>query len=281
MANRYKRVVPLVLVAVSIGQAAPAYSAGRVPKQTVNTILNGKGIPKSSLGVDGDFYIDTRSLLIYGPKTKGKWPTPQSLQGPTGPSGPSGNDGKNGNDGKVISTASAINGTQGPQGIQGIQGIPGASGPQGIQGEKGEKGEKGEVGPAGSPGAPGPAGTPGTSGPQGPAGAVGTTGAQGPQGLTGAQGPQGLTGAQGPAGATKVTYGDFLLGDFVSSTPASQSVQITGFEPGKRYLLRIRFYLYQPLDISEYFLPMALSITSSTGSPVAHIGYVVSHGYSF
>ena len=65
-------------------------AAGRTSSSIANTILNGKGVPLSTLGIDGDFYIDTRSLLIYGPKIKNKWPAPQNLQGPTGAAGSSG-----------------------------------------------------------------------------------------------------------------------------------------------------------------------------------------------
>jgi hypothetical protein len=78
-------------------------AAGRTAASIPNTILNGKGVPATSLGINGDFYIDTRSLLIYGPKAKGKWPLPQNLQGPigaTGVTGISGSDGKNGSDAK-------------------------------------------------------------------------------------------------------------------------------------------------------------------------------------
>jgi len=54
-------------------------SAGRTSSAIPNTILNGKGAPLTTLGIVGDFYIDTRSLLIYGPKKSNKWPLPQSL----------------------------------------------------------------------------------------------------------------------------------------------------------------------------------------------------------
>jgi hypothetical protein len=176
-----------------------AAAAGRTITTPANTILNGKGAPKSSLGIDGDFYIDVRSLLIYGPKRKGKWPTPQNLQGPTGASG---NDGKNGADGKSASTSN-VNSVTGPQG------------PVGPQGEKGEKGD------SGLPGAQGPAGLPGTSGasgPAGPAGANGSNGAQGPQG------PAGATGATGPAGPSEVTVIDIPSITLATSTPFSYAV---------------------------------------------------------
>jgi hypothetical protein len=41
-----------------------------------NSVLNGHGAPASSLGVDGDFYVDNTTptaLVIYGPKTAGAW----------------------------------------------------------------------------------------------------------------------------------------------------------------------------------------------------------------
>ena len=163
-------------------------AAGRTSSSIPNTILNGKGAPLSTLGIDGDFYIDTRSLLIYGPKKSKKWPIPQSLQGPVGASG---TDGKNGVEGKTISSASNV------------------AGPGGVQGDKGEKGEKGEIGSAGANGAAGLAGATGASGATGPAGspgggspgATGPAGSQGAIGLTGSKGETGTTGSNGLTGS--------------------------------------------------------------------------------
>ena len=164
-------------------------SAGRTSSAIPNTILNGKGAPLSTLGIDGDFYIDTRSLLIYGPKKIGKWPLPQSLQGPAGIPGV---DGKNGSEGKTISNASTV------------------AGPTGAQGEKGEKGDKGEPGLPGGNGAPGPAGAKGETGATGPQGATGPSGGGG--GTTGPAGPTGATGAKGDTGATGVAGAQGLIG---------------------------------------------------------------------
>lgn len=160
-------------------QFSDAVAAGRSTSQVVNTILNGKGAPKNSMGSNGDFYIDTRSLLFYGPKSKGRWPTPQSIQGPIGPSG---SDGKNGTDGRSPTNSN-------------VSAVTGPRGEKGEPGEKGDQGEPGIAGPAGAPGATGPAGP---AGPAGPSGATGATGAQGPAGSNGAAG---ATGAQGPVGA--------------------------------------------------------------------------------
>jgi hypothetical protein len=206
MKSRSRFVAVSVLLTSTLISIPYSSAAGRSTSAVVNTILNGKGAPKSSLGIDGDFYIDTRSLLLYGPKTKGKWPTPQSIQGPTGPAG---SDGRNGNDGKAVATnVSAVTGAQGPVG------------PQGEKGEKGDPGAPGAMGPAG------PAGASGSMGPAGPSGANGSNGAQGPAGPTGAtgaagaQGPKGETGTVGPSEVTVIDIPSWTLG---SGTPLSYS----------------------------------------------------------
>ena len=234
-----------------------ASAAGRSSKSIANTILNGKGAPKISVGIDGDFYIDTRSLLMYGPKKKGRWPVPTNLQGPTGPTG---NPGKSGNDGKTISSASTTSGPQGPQG---------PAGPKGEAGSPGASGSPGPAGPAGKDGAPGSAGPAGGSGGSGPAGA------------TGATGPAGATGAQGPAGESSLIYGQFAFNDFSAASASVQSVTLRGFKSRTSYVVRVRIYVHQPMDITEYFLPLALTVNSPIGNPVVHTGYFLSHGYSY
>jgi hypothetical protein len=166
-------------------------AAGRTSTTIPNTILNGKGAPLLKVGIDGDFYIDTRSLLIYGPKKSGKWPLPQNLQGPVGANGV---DGKNGNEGKSVSTASNVAGPTGSQGLQGLQGE------KGEKGDAGSPGASGSAGPAGATGPQGPSGSSG-GGSAGPAGATGATGATGSTGLTGLAGAKGETGTAGADGA--------------------------------------------------------------------------------
>ena len=188
--NRIRVAIAIVLtlfitgISVPISSAATKpKSAGRTSSSIPNTILNGKGAPLNTLGIDGDFYIDTRSLFIYGPKKNKKWPVPQSLQGPIGVSG---TDGKNGTEGRTISSASNV------------------VGPTGTQGEKGEKGDKGEIGSTGSAGLAGATGATGATGLTGSSGSgggtVGPTGAQGPAGSAGTQGVIGATGAKGETG---------------------------------------------------------------------------------
>ena len=155
----------VIAILITTINQTDSYGAGRTAGSVANTILSGEGVPAKSLGINGDFYIDSKSMNMYGPKKNNSWPIPISMRGPSGPVGPSGVDGKNG--------TSATSGA----------GATGAVGPQGPAGPQGA------TGPAGPAGATGPAGASGsgssTTGPAGPAGATGATGAQGPKGDTG------------------------------------------------------------------------------------------------
>ena len=48
------------------------------------SVLSGAGAPGGEAGSNGDFYIDTSSYNIYGPKTAGAWGSPTPLVGPAG-----------------------------------------------------------------------------------------------------------------------------------------------------------------------------------------------------
>ncbi|MSW04166.1 MAG: hypothetical protein F2887_01510, partial [Actinobacteria bacterium] len=90
MKRNHLSILFTIAILASASTASPANAAGRTAKTIPNTILNGRGAPANTVGINGDFYIDIRSLLIFGPKAKGKWPAPRNLQGPSGPSGVSG-----------------------------------------------------------------------------------------------------------------------------------------------------------------------------------------------
>ena len=66
------------------------------------TVLNGEGAPGGGLGEDGDFYLDTLTYDLYGPKTAGAWGTATSLVGPAGADGTDGTDGTDGADGRTV-----------------------------------------------------------------------------------------------------------------------------------------------------------------------------------
>jgi hypothetical protein len=173
-------------------------------------LLNGTTDPQSNIGTPSDFYINTTTNKIFGPKTATGWPAngvslvgPQGIQGAIGATGPQGPVGLTG--------AAGASGPQGPIGLtgatgpQGPIGLTGATGATGPQGPIGLTGATGATGPQGPVGLTGPTGATGPAGPQGPIGLTGATGPQGPIGLTGATGatgPQGPVGLTGPTGAT-------------------------------------------------------------------------------
>lgn len=75
-----------------------------------NTILSGASNPASGTGSDGDFYINTSSYTIFGPKAAGAWPAGVSLVGTPGSAGAPGDDGQGvipgGTPGQVLEKAS-------------------------------------------------------------------------------------------------------------------------------------------------------------------------------
>jgi hypothetical protein len=149
--------------------------AGRVATPGINTLLSGKGSPKSTAGIDGDFYIDTNKMNIYGPKESGKWPAAVSLKGPAGTNG------TNGLTGATGAKGTSTNGIDGAPGATGASGLPGANGATGPSGS-GSPGAAGSNGASGSNGTNGTNGLPGSIGATGPKGETGTVGLTGPVG---------------------------------------------------------------------------------------------------
>jgi trimeric autotransporter adhesin len=70
--------------------AGPAGNTGATGA-TGASVLNGTVVPSSGIGADGDFYINTATNILYGPKSSGVWPgTGISLVGPIGNTGSTG-----------------------------------------------------------------------------------------------------------------------------------------------------------------------------------------------
>jgi len=208
-------------------------SAGPTPTTVVNTILSGAGIPSKTLGINGDFYIDTKNLNLYGPKSKGVWKVSTSLRANEVPviANVIGEPGAMGQTGAKGATGAT--GARGETGLQGLQGPQGLQGVQGVQGTKGDNGVNGSTGATGTQGVQGTNGDNGTNGAQGIQGLQGLTGAAGTNGLTGAQGLpglQGATGVTGNAGATGATGGQGAKGDtgLTGSTGGQGSQGATG-----------------------------------------------------
>jgi hypothetical protein len=196
----------------------------------VNTILSGSGVPAKTLGINGDFYIDTKNLNLYGPKTKGVWKVSTSLRsrdvpvvanviGESGAMGQTGAKGATGDKGAT--------GATGPQGAPGIQGLTGLIGTTGLVGATGLTGLAGATGVAGAKGETGTQGIQGTKGDVGTQGAKGETGTQGIQGI---QGVKGETGAAGSS-ATSISYfvdlGTWMLATDKNLGPSDSSNFIT------------------------------------------------------
>ena len=79
------------------------------------TVLNGTVAPTTE-GVDGDFYLKTDTMELYGPRTGGSWGSATSLVGPTGATGatgPAGADGQGvptgGTTGQVLTKTDGTN----------------------------------------------------------------------------------------------------------------------------------------------------------------------------
>jgi hypothetical protein len=257
------------LVAPSSFAAPKPKAAGRTSTAVINTVLNGKGAPSNNLGINGDFYIDTRSLLISGPKVNGKWPTARSLQGANGTNGV---DGKNGSDAKNVSAASTSTGPAGPQGERGIKGADGAAGSSGAAGAVGVAGPAGSTGPAGS-GATGAQGSPGNNGTNG------TNGTNGDAGGTGITGARGETGTVGPS---EVTVGTLAFENIAGSAGASSAANLTGLKARKSYIVRLLIHTYHPSDrFYDSGMILDLTTTATSGSPVITKQYIPAFANSY
>ena len=205
-------------VSYSASKSVKPQLAGRTATSVSNTILNGITSPKSTQGINGDFFIDTKALTIYGPKASGRWPVGISLRGTQGVAGTTGTSGSNGTDGRNAQSASAVVGAQGATGAAGIKGEAGVAGTTGAQGVAGATGSAGIAGAQGSPGAIGNTGVQGNIGNTGSAGAQGLKGETGTAGAEGSKGETGTVGATGPSSALDGAIASWVLS---TATPGS------------------------------------------------------------
>jgi len=177
---------------ISWSQTGPAGTNG-------NTILNGTTTPAQTVGNNGDFYLNTSTHTLYGPKANGTWSTTgTSLVGPQGPAGATG--------------ATGATGAQGPAGTNGSTVLNGTGAPGSGIGHNGDFYLDTAANVLYGPKAAGTWSTTGTSlvGPQGPAGATGATGAPGTNGTNGTNGTTVLNGT-GTPGASLGNNGDLYL----------------------------------------------------------------------
>lgn len=116
------------------GAQGPAGSDG-APGADGKTVLNGTVDPTTE-GALGDFYINTTSSEIFGPKSAGGWGTGVSLVGPQGDTGAAGADGATGATGAAGADGSP--GADGDDGADGKTVLSGAGAPSGALGVDGD-----------------------------------------------------------------------------------------------------------------------------------------------
>lgn len=92
------------------GIQGPPGEAG-TPGADGRAVLSGDGPPDPETGSDGDFYIDTDTFEIYGPKLTGAWSTGTSLVGPQGAQGEKGEQGPAGPAGSGLWAVVSATGT--------------------------------------------------------------------------------------------------------------------------------------------------------------------------
>ena len=256
--SKYLRTLASLTLVGALAIPAPVFAAGRTATPVLNTILSGKGAPQSSLGANGDFYIDQKSFNFYGPKVKNRWPTPISLKGPAGPVGTTTGVTKNGSSAAITNGSSAV-------------GAKGDAGPAGPIGPIGPRGEKGEVGAPGLAGIPGAQGLPGAAGPAGASG----SGSPGATGATGAQGVQGPVGPSQVKIFTLQAAGGGVWNISTSGPAKSASAAFGNLEARKSYYFQI--FLYDRL--ASYLDPTSVvgaEVTSDSGTAVT---YDVQYGF--
>ena len=265
-------------VSYSASKSVKPQLAGRTATSVSNTILNGITSPKSTQGINGDFFIDTKALTIYGPKASGRWPVGISLRGTQGVAGTTGTSGSNGTDGRNAQSASAVVGAQGATGAAGIkgeagaQGATGATGGAGIAGAAGTTGAQGVAGATGSAGVAGAQGSPGATGNTGVQGNIGNTGSAGAQGLkgetgnAGAEGSKGETGTVGAAGPSSALFGVITFAEHISGGGfPSQSSNVFGlFEAEKDYAVRFHIFVVDPTQFMDFSLSVEFTATGAT-----------------
>lgn len=105
---------------------------------TGGNILRGPFPPEDDVGERGDFYLDTSTNTLYGPKTDSQWREATRIIAEPGERGEDGLDGRHGAQGEA--------GARGPQGPAGPKGEKGSAGAQGVPGIPGTKGDDGKDG---------------------------------------------------------------------------------------------------------------------------------------
>lgn len=99
----------------------PLGSGTGSPPPSGGTVLSGTGVPDNSLGNNGDYYLDTSTWTLYGPKANGVWPAGVTLVSQSGGSG--GTSGTGGTGGTTVGNGGhVLYGTGAPTDDIGVNG---------------------------------------------------------------------------------------------------------------------------------------------------------------
>lgn len=91
--------------ATTTGNTGPSTSTNApAPADAGSAMLSGTTDPGPEIGKDGDYYLNTATWMLFGPKANGAWPAGVSIAGPAGGSGAQGNTGTGGNTGLAGNT---------------------------------------------------------------------------------------------------------------------------------------------------------------------------------
>lgn len=248
-----------------------------------NNILSGPADPVPTTGTPGDWYINTTTNELFGPKTT-QWGSGILLGYSQNEANLSaltvgGNLGSNiGGTGTsaTIAVGAVTTGSPGTSASVTNTGTSSAAIfdfviPRGDTGSTGPQGPVGPAGPAGPQGIQGETGLTGPAGPQGDIGPTGPTGPQGevgPTGPTGPAGPQGDVGPEGPAGpagtAATITVGAVTTG------AAGTSVSVTNSGTSSAAIFNFTIPKGDKGDTGDTFnggtLTQALTLATGTSS---------------
>jgi len=290
-------IIPGLDTEIVVGGVAEAGPRGADGAGATNNILYGTANPTGGTGMDGNFFINTATWTLFGPKAAGAWPSGVSMIGPAGANGSNGSNGATGPQGAAGADGKTVlNGTGAPDNGLGTNGDfylatntwtvygPKAAGVWpagqtlvGPTGAAGNDGAPGADGAAGSPGAAGADGRTLLNGTGAPSNGLGADGdfyiatdtwliygpkASGtwPSGfdLNGADGADGADGAAGAAGAAGADGKTVLSG---SGAPTTEGVN------GDFYIRTSDWTIYGPKAAGAWGSPTSLvGPTGATGA---------------
>ena len=78
-----------------------------------------------------------------------------------------------------------------------------------------------------------------------------------------------------------ITQGSLSYTDINGGPGAAQSATITGFKATKSYLLRIMITTYVPSIVTDVSMPIGITLSTATGTPVLNYSYTVNKGRSY